>query len=524
MKYQIIGLIILLLQFVIITWDGIKNKGVTRKRWTGITKVAFTLIGPIDLIAVIYGRSMNGYNGKVAGVIMCIIGLIFIYYFLIDRNRPGGPKRFLNQISRNPMYFGLIMIYLGIMIMFMNWLLIIWTALTLTVIFIQVLDEEKKMKVAAPQAFKIYKKRVFRFFGIKRWWFVLGVVVILSISLLLKNSLDNRKTEKLSSMSFKEAVQYYTHGTSEVRLTVGTIDNGEIKYTVYGRNSKKLDRKSYTYDMGSATKIITAALVNKAIAEGKMKLDDEISAYIELPANNFYPTLQELLSHTSGYKSFYFEPNMIFNGLVDRNIYQGIKSDRIINRARTRSLPMAAYDFKYSNYGYALLGALLEKVYDTNYTKLVNEYAKEQGLKNTGIGNTNDDLRRYTTWSENDAYLSSNGVRTDIEDMLKLINTIMNDPNYAGMYQSVRVINQENALNNKYNIHMDEIGMSWVIDNTNSFIWNNGATDNYNMYIGFSPSTKKAVIIMSNMPSSYRTSTTVMGIKCLKRMTKAKAQ
>ena len=31
---------------------------------------------------------------------------------------------------------------------------------------------------------------------------------------------------------------------------------------------------------------------------------------------------------------------------------------------------------------------------------------------------------------------------------------------------------------------MDEIGMAWIIDKENGFIWHNGGTGHYNSYLG----------------------------------------
>ena len=67
-------------------------------------------------------------------------------------------------------------------------------------------------------------------------------------------------------------------------------------------------------------------------------------------------------------------------------------------------------------------------------------------------------------------------------------------------------------------INMDEIGMSWIIDNDNNFIWHNGATGNFNSYIGFCADTKTAVVVLSNLKPSYKIPATVLGIKLLQSL------
>ena len=45
---------------------------------------------------------------------------------------------------------------------------------------------------------------------------------------------------------------------------------------MYGENGKELPSKLHTYEIGSLTKTFTAALINKAISEGKINIKDII--------------------------------------------------------------------------------------------------------------------------------------------------------------------------------------------------------------------------------------------------------
>ena len=65
------------------------------------------------------------------------------------------------------------------------------------------------------------------------------------------------------------------------------------------------------------------------------------------------------------------------------------------------------------------------------------------------------------------------------------------------------------------NIRVDEIGMSWIIDSENGIIWHNGATGDYNSYLGFNVETGTAVVVLSNLAPSYRVSASVLGVKLL---------
>ena len=205
---------------------------------------------------------------------------------------------------------------------------------------------------------------------------------------------------KIPELSFKEALEYTTKDNSDAVLTVGIVRNGQISYKVYGENGKELPAELHTYEIGSLTKTFTAALVNKAIKEEKISIDCTIDNYLSLPEGNEYPTIKELLTHTSGYKGYYLESPMVSNFFKGRNDFYGITKEMVLSKAGNLSMDKAGYDFVYSNYGYAILGLVLEAVYGTEYTSLLNDFAqKELGLASTQISDKSGDLGNYWDWN-----------------------------------------------------------------------------------------------------------------------------
>ena len=55
------------------------------------------------------------------------------------------------------------------------------------------------------------------------------------------------------------------------------------------------------YEIGSITKVYVASLLAKLVHEGKIRLEDSISDYFDLPDHRSYPTILDLATHTSGY-------------------------------------------------------------------------------------------------------------------------------------------------------------------------------------------------------------------------------
>ena len=74
------------------------------------------------------------------------------------------------------------------------------------------------------------------------------------------------------------------------------------------------------------------------------------------------------------------------------------------------------------------------------------------------------------------------------------------------------------GLEHNTGIRLDEIGMAWIIDRENGVVWHNGGTGDYNSYLGFSPETGTAVVILSNLSPSYRIPATVLGVKLLSEL------
>ena len=330
---------------------------------------------------------------------------------------------------------------------------------------------------------------------------------------------SKKQMEKIPELSFMDTLEYTTHDNKDAVITVGIIKDGQISYTVYGENGKILPDDLHTYEIGSLTKTFTAALVWRAVEEGKIDLNATIDEYLSLPKGNHYPTVLELLTHTSGYNGDYFETPMIKNFFARRNPYYGISKDMTFNKVSHLELNKDTYDFEYSNFGFAVLGLILEAVYEEDYTSLVNDYAKQLELSSTKISEKDGDLGKYWDWNQNDAYIAAGAITSNIEDMLKYAQMQLDgDSRFAPCHDSQKVIHASTESYKMMDINMDEIGLSWVIDTKNGFIWHNGGTWNYNSYLGFCPETQTAVVILANLGPGDRIPSTVLGIKLLKEI------
>lgn len=177
-------------------------------------------------------------------------------------------------------------------------------------------------------------------------------IIIISILLIIGSVMLFAKYQmsKVHTLSFEEALGYTTANNKDAIISVGVIKNQKASFKVYGCDGKALPSEVHTYEIGSVTKTFTAALVSKAIQEKNINLDDTVDAYLALPQDKKYPTIRQLLTHTSGYKAHYFEKPMISNFFARRNDFYGITKEIFLDRVAAIDLSSKKKSFRYSNF------------------------------------------------------------------------------------------------------------------------------------------------------------------------------
>ena len=349
------------------------------------------------------------------------------------------------------------------------------------------------------------------------------VIVVLSIIVRVWYAVQvystKRFLDQVKVKPFEELLKEALAGKEEAVVTVGVVKNGEMSYVVYGADGKELEQTEYLYEIGSITKTMTAALIARAVQEEKLSLTDTIDKYLALPEKKTYPTIASLLTHTSGLDDYYFEWGMLTYLIhPEENPFNGITKEMILEEYKRVKLDKNKdYKYQYSNYGFALLGMVLEKVYDVEYTELVHNYLQNKlEMKDTHISNGDAYFEGSWAWEEDDAYIAVGAIYSDISDMMLYASAqLSNDPLLVKCHHSLKQINASDKWDRMGGFGMDEIGMSWMIDTENGFIWHNGGTGLHTSYLGFCPEKNTAVVVLSNLDMEEDISTTTLGFKKL---------
>jgi CubicO group peptidase (beta-lactamase class C family) len=138
------------------------------------------------------------------------------------------------------------------------------------------------------------------------------------------------------------------------------------------------------FRLGSITKQFTATLILQLVEQGKIKLDGKLSDYLDTyrKETGNKVTIHQLLTHTSGIPNYTALPGFLQN--VSRNPFT--VTDFIQKYASGDLEFEPGSKFNYSNSGYFLLGAIVEKVTGKPYEQVLKENIFDPvGMKNSGF-------------------------------------------------------------------------------------------------------------------------------------------
>ena len=181
-----------------------------------------------------------------------------------------------------------------------------------------------------------------------------------------------------------EKIKKYLALSDNNRITIGLFDSG--RFYVFG-NPK--EEKSLIYDIGSVSKTITAHLILKLFEEEKLDINSTVDKYLDLKKGR-YPTVYQLLTHTAGYHHLtpveVTLPRLTVGGYARKNPYECCTVETVIKSLERRRFLKQKVRYGYSDFAYAILAAVAEKVANKPFWLLLEDFAnKNWGLENTVI-------------------------------------------------------------------------------------------------------------------------------------------
>jgi CubicO group peptidase (beta-lactamase class C family) len=220
--------------------------------------------------------------------------------------------------------------------------------------------------------------------------------------------------------------------------SVAVSKNGKLIYSKsigYADLENKIKATEKTkYRIGSITKSFTAILILKAIENKKLDINETIDKWFPTITNSKKITIKQLLTHRSGIHNFtnnvdYLQWNT--QSKTEKEMIEIIKKGGSDFQPSTRAA--------YSNSNFVLLTFILERIFNTSYSELVQTYiVKPIRLTNTyvfgKINTANNESKSYNYlgfWKEESETnftvpLGAGAISSTPTDLIKFGNALFN--------------------------------------------------------------------------------------------------
>jgi D-alanyl-D-alanine carboxypeptidase len=178
-----------------------------------------------------------------------------------------------------------------------------------------------------------------------------------------------------------------SYGSAAPGASVAVVRHGSI---VFAKSYGLANLETHTalgqemaIPIGSVTKPFTALAIMTLVRDGKLRLADQLHAYVPEMTKAGAVTIDQLLTHSSGIKSFTDLP--AWQDAMGKDPETGVDAGRVLSMIAGEDLAFTPGSRDaYSNSDYFLLGKIVEKISGTPY----EEYVRAAVLQPAGMAHT----------------------------------------------------------------------------------------------------------------------------------------
>ncbi len=325
---------------------------------------------------------------------------------------------------------------------------------------------------------------------------------------------DNPQKTYVDS-TIHECVSEYFNDSIMFGLSIGIVKEDLEFFYNYGSIDKEkstLPTPITIYEIGSITKTFTGILLAQAVLDHKIKLENDIRDYLSedyknLEYNGVPIKIINLANHTAGLPEDIYadtlykmkNPSMydimkVYEGDRGSIFSKGLQKVKLETEPGTR--------IHYSNTGIMLLGIILENVYGTSYSELLNKYITNPlKMPNTNIVFFESDTANYTKGYDKAGNImphivfqiagAAGGIKSTIQDMVQYVKANLAETNYT-----IKLSHEITAGTNE-----NGIGLGWQISKNISGtkqLWHDGGEPGFSSYCLIVPSKKIGIICLIN--------------------------
>jgi serine-type D-Ala-D-Ala carboxypeptidase/endopeptidase len=321
----------------------------------------------------------------------------------------------------------------------------------------------------------------------------------------------------LSDLPSNDAVLALLHERirqkKSIAIIVGLTDQNGARFIPAGetRNPARQEVDDQTlFELGSLTKLFTAAALVAAIARGVVALDDPLSKFLPLPPDGIGDrTLKELVTHTSGLprlpSGFSWWSNLLLHPRNPYGNYSQRDLETYLVTLKRQSFPRGA--FLYSNLGAGILARVLAAREKTDYAGLIaQQVTKPLGMSRTYMQIPPHEqafvaqpytasLRPTPVWTMA-SLAGAGGLLSSMHDMLLFASAALaaTPPLQASMLQPLA----------KAGAPGREVSLGWMLRTSDAYrvAWHNGGTGGSRSFLGLDLDNHRAVMVLSNTANS----------------------
>lgn len=302
-------------------------------------------------------------------------------------------------------------------------------------------------------------------------------------------------------------------------LSVGIVYKGRLVYSQgFGYadiKSKRLATAKTCYRIASISKTFTAVAIMQLVEQKKIKLEDRVIKHLpwfkmnssKINSNNI--TIQQLLSHRGGVWRDGDTPHWVDGRFPDiQKLKQSISANTLVFTSDQQ--------FKYSNFGYAILGQIINQVSGLSYNDYVDKYI----IKKLKLSQTAPDFsekyknclavgyarfipgqnRAHYKHVQTKAYVAAAGWLSNVSDLARYLatwslsdNTLLSKASKQQLIQKAQLTG-EATTDKGYGL-----GLSVDTIRKRKIIGHGGGFAGFVTRIAFDPSNDLGVIVLSNV-------------------------
>ena len=318
---------------------------------------------------------------------------------------------------------------------------------------------------------------------LKKFALVLSVILMMTII----SPITAHATEQISEDELNSYIQTEFEKTHVPAMSVAIVDTDNVEFI---GNYGDCESADTPFILGSISKSFTAVAIMQLVEQGKINLDEPMSAYLPEADQSSKTTVKQLLHHTSGIHTYMTLENYS-------------SSDTVTG-------------YEYANVNYNLLGLIVEQASGASYADylkaniftplgMTSSYTSLYEAKTDGLidGNRNcfgimypDEYIYPTKMTSGWMTAASAYIISTANDMGKYLQFYLNGGNDVLSSQSMELMyNDTVSVQENY-----EYGYGLGIDKTSgvTILTHGGNVENYTTYMFLLPESDKAAIVLTN--------------------------